>query len=73
MQLPFHTYVISLLYSFLIGQSLFGGPLVDRTTNRIGALIFQSLVVLGQALLALGGQLQKYWLMILVCSFHLKL
>ncbi|KAK2947792.1 putative MFS-type transporter [Blattamonas nauphoetae] len=43
---------------------LIGGPLVDRFTNRLGAIIFQVLISLGQGLLALGAQLNQYWLMI---------
>ncbi|KAH7824714.1 putative 26S proteasome non-ATPase regulatory subunit 3 [Monocercomonoides exilis] len=44
---------------------LFGGPLVDRTTNRLGAILFQSLVVIGQGVLSLGAHFRQYWLMIL--------
>eukprot|EP00770_Monocercomonoides_exilis_P002012 MONOS_1997.1-p1 / transcript=MONOS_1997.1 / gene=MONOS_1997 / organism=Monocercomonoides_exilis_PA203 / gene_product=major facilitator superfamily domain containing protein / transcript_product=major facilitator superfamily domain containing protein / location=Mono_scaffold00038:124691-128303(+) / protein_length=792 / sequence_SO=supercontig / SO=protein_coding / is_pseudo=false len=44
---------------------LLGGPIVDLTTNRLGAMIFITLVLVGQCLLAIGASVHAYWLMIL--------
>ncbi|KAA6369738.1 MAG: putative atp-dependent rna helicase dhx33, partial [Streblomastix strix] len=52
-------------FSISIWVSIVGGPLVDRTTNRLGSIIFQVFIVSGQFLLCLGAQVRKYWLLII--------
>ena len=45
--------------------SIFGGFLLDRVFGiRIGTIIFSALICVGQFVFALGGIVNKFWVMI---------
>ena len=44
---------------------LFAGALIDNTTNRMCAIIFCGLACLGQTVLAIGMQVEIFWVMLL--------
>ena len=52
---------------------LFAGALIDNTTNRMCAIIFCGLACLGQTVLAIGMQVEIFWVMLLGRSmFYLQ-
>jgi len=64
------TLLISVRYAAVVyswtncAMVLFGGPLIDKTSNRLAAIIFSSACLLGQVILSVGAHLKIFPVML---------